>query len=137
MTTTIKTGFDEYIANAANPDHRNYSPALARRIKAEKRIAAALVEGSLKRGYAISVNDGEEWVVRRSTDKVEIMASMFSTDEDYIHLRTASGEKVGYFYLVYGNCGHDVVSDSSANEVCDAIWQEIITPLADKIEAEG
>jgi hypothetical protein len=131
----MKTGFDSAIADASNPDHRNYSPALARRINAEKRVCTALVADCLKRGYAISVNDGEEWVVKRSTNKGEILAALFSTDEDYIHLRTTTGGKLGWFKLMYGNDGYDVVSDYSANDVCDAIWNETISPLSDKIEA--
>ncbi|MES0071892.1 hypothetical protein [Mesorhizobium sp. M0058] len=137
MTTTIKTGFDEAIANAANPDHRNYSPALARRMKAERRMCTALVDGCLKRGYVISVSDGEDYPVKKSTDKAEIMAALFSTDEDVIVIRNAAGDKLGWFQLIYGNDGWDVVSDYSANEICNAIWNEVISPLADKIEAEG
>lgn len=136
MTMKIKTGFDEAIANATNPDHRNYSPALARRIKAEKRMCTALVDACLKRGFVISVCDGEDWPVKRSNDKGEIMAALFSTDEDAIVIRKADGDKLGWFQLIYGNCGYDVISDYSANDICDAIWNEVLSPLADRIEGE-
>ena len=130
----LATGFDQAIADASNPYHRNHSPALARRIRAEKRIATALVTHALDRGYRISVNDGEDWPVKRSADKAEIMAALFSTDEDTIVLRSSAGEKVGWFRLIYGNDGWDVVSDYSANPTCDAIWEKVIRPLSDKIE---
>lgn len=128
------TGFDSAIADATDPDHRNYSLPLAPRIRAEKRMCTALVDGCLKRGYAISVSDGEDWPVKRSTDKAEIMAALFSTDEDVIVIRDSEGNKAGWFQMIYGNDGWDVVSDYSANPVCEAIWNEVLSPLSDAIE---
>lgn len=131
---TIKTGFDEAIADARTPGHRNYSPELYFRIRAEKRMATALVTASIQRGFTVSVNDGGEWVVKRSTNKAEIMAALFSTDEDQIVIRDQDGNRSGWFQLIYGNDGHDVVSDYSDNAVCNAIWEEVLRPLSDKIE---
>lgn len=133
---TMKTAFDQAIADARNPDHRNYSPALARRILAEKKVCTALVNACLARGYAISVSDGEDWPVIRSTDKIAVLAALFSTDEDQIVIHDTAGVKAGWFLLIYGNDGYDVVSDFTANPVCDGIWEEVLRPLADTI-AEG
>lgn len=124
--------FNKYI-NAANERGER---DLAARIGREKTIALALVAAILKRGYRISVNDGEEWVVIRSTSRDEIVSALFSTDEDYIHLRGENGEKLGYFYLVYGNDGWDVISDYIANDTCEAIWEEL-RPLMDRVEARA
>lgn len=137
QTSTIKTGFDQAIDDASNPVHRNYSPSLARRIEAERRMCTALVDECVDRGYVVSVSDGEEWVVKRSTDKAEIMAALFSTDEDQIVIRDMTMERVGWFRLIYGNDGHDVVSDYTANAVCEAIWTEVLRPLSDRIEGEA
>ncbi|RUW81543.1 hypothetical protein [Mesorhizobium sp. M2A.F.Ca.ET.067.02.1.1] len=128
-----KTGFDHAIELALARRSRD----LATRIRAERRIARALVKACLDRGHLISVNDGEDWVVKRSDDKAAIMLALFSTDEDAIHLRSPTGDKLGWFQLIYGNSGYDVVSDHADNEICRAIWDEVIMPLADKIEAEG
>jgi hypothetical protein len=133
--TKMKTGFDQAILDASNPDHRNYSRELADRIRAEKRMCVALVKACLDRGFAVSVNDGEEWVVKRSTDKATILAALFSTDEDQIVIRDASGARAGWFHLIYGNDGYDVVADYTANEVCENIWTYVLKPLSDKIEA--
>lgn len=131
----MNTGFDTYIDNAQDPDHRNYSPALAKRLKAERRMALALVTECIKRGFLISVSDGGEWVVKRSTDKEAVMLSLASTDSDTILIRDTDGDKVlGRFWLIYGNDGYDVVSDYSDNEVCNDIWNKTVRPLADKIE---
>lgn len=125
----MKTGFDSDISAAEDRGERD----LARRIKAEKRMCVALVTACLKRGFAISVSDGEDWPVKRSTNKAEVLAVLFSTDEDVIVIRTKDGEKAGWFQLIYGNDGYDVVSDYSANDTCEAIWKEVLQPLCDKI----
>jgi len=130
----MKTGFDQAILDATNPDHRNFCRDLAKRIRAEKRMCVALVTACLARGFTASVCNGEEWVVVDSESKAEILGALFSTDEDVIVIRDTSGKKAGWFRLIYGNDGHDVVSDFSANVTCEAIWNEVLSPLADKIE---
>lgn len=109
-------------------------PALAKRIRTEGKICSALVQALLDRGAAVSVHDGEEWAVKRSTDKAEIMAGLFATDMDSLVARDADGNKLGWWSLIYGNDGTDVVSDYSANDFAEAIWNEVIRPLADGIE---
>jgi hypothetical protein len=126
----MNTGFDSAIHAAEDRGERD----LARRIKAEKRMCVALVTACLKRGFAISVSDGEDWPVKRSTDKAAILAALFSTDEDVIVIRARDGSKAGWFQLIYGNDGFDVVSDYSVTDACEAIWNEVVRPLSDKIE---
>ncbi|APH74134.1 hypothetical protein [Aquibium oceanicum] len=105
------------------------------RIQMEEAMADALVAACLARGYCLSVNDGGEWVVKRSTDKAQIMAALFSTDEDLIMVRRVDDvTKIGWFQLIYGNDGYDVISDYSANTICDEIWDTILRPLSDKME---
>lgn len=113
---------------------------LAKRIRIEGRIAAALVDAILSHsGMVISVNDDEngngDWVVKRSTDKAAIMAALFSTDGDLIVARDANGERLGWWSLIYGNDGFDVISDYWANDFCEAIWQEL-QPKIDQAEME-
>jgi hypothetical protein len=108
---------------------------LAKRIRIEGRICAALTDAILAKGATISVNDGEEWVVKRSTDKGAIINALFSTDEDRIVARDAEGTLLGSWYLVYGNDGYDVISDYSANDFAEAIWEEL-RPVIDKAEEE-
>ena len=52
----MKTGFDSAINAAEDRGER----ALERRLKAEKRMSVALVTACLKRGFVISVSDGEK-----------------------------------------------------------------------------
>jgi hypothetical protein len=62
-------------------------------------------------GYAVSVNDGEETTVDRSTRVKAIIAAVQSTDEDYLLLHRPDPARNGEFEsesfawikLVYGN----------------------------------
>ena len=92
----------------------------------ERAIAERLVTDAIAQGYQVSVNDGEAWVVKRSTDSKAIMAALFSTDEDYIRIRKDGEEtSVGTFTLVYGNDGWDVIADWSYSVETDALMQQI------------
>lgn len=131
MARPHPTGFDKYIQRAQNNGERD----LARRISDERRMARALVNRALRGGNTISVNDGEEWVVKRSRDRAAIYAALFSTDQDQIRVHDKAGNSLGWFLLIYGNDGWDVVSDYSANEFCETIWRDTLRPLSDRIEA--
>jgi hypothetical protein len=76
-----------------------------------KLIVSKLITVGLKAGYMVSVDNGEEFTVKRSTDKKKILAGMFQCDEDWLHFRKADGEKVGVVALMYGECGYDVICD--------------------------
>lgn len=82
------------------------------RLGIEKSICECLVDTLLAAGFTITVNDGEEDVTHDSTDRAEIVAAMYSTDEDYLHVRKESIG--GWFRLIYGN-GPDVISDFTTN----------------------
>jgi hypothetical protein len=73
----------------------------------ERLIINRLIDDILATGSAISVNDGEETVLKNSTDKAAILAAMFSTDEDYLITSAPQG---AWIRLIYGN-GVDVISD--------------------------
>lgn len=107
--------------------------ALAHRISIEGRIVSRLVNTGLEKGYQVDVNDGEEWVVTRSTSAREIIEACFSTDEDRIRFRTPDGTRNAVFYLVYGNDGFDVISDYTDNETAAGIMAEV-DPYVRKLE---
>jgi hypothetical protein len=74
--------------------------------------ATRLVDAALASGYTVSVNDGEEWTVKKSTDRTVILDAMGTTGEDRLMVRNSVGDKVACYYLIYGN-GSDVLSDWS------------------------
>lgn len=125
----LKTNFDKPIYDAM--DRGEFR--LAARLRAERRMVKALVNAILATGCRVNVHDGEELTLTQSKSRKDIYAALFTTDEDYIYAIRADGTRVARFDLVYGNTGWDVVSDSSANEYADKIWETVITPLSNKI----
>ena len=92
---------------------------------AEKIIAKRCINDLLKAGYSISVNDGEETTLRRSTDRKAIFAAMDTTDEDWLCVHkvdqpVAPGDddtrqSFGWVRFIYGNDGWDVIDDYTTN----------------------
>lgn len=135
----MKTGFDSHIEAAVQKSFEDSAyKAIASRLRTEKRIVSKLVTAALKANLLISVSDGEEFVVKKSSNKAEIMAAFGSTDEDVIVLRHGSaskafigstaepGARAGMFQLVYGNDGDDVIADHSDNPICNALYAHVM-----------
>jgi hypothetical protein len=85
------------------------------RRRIERRIVRRIVTDALAAGYLISVHDGEEIALDRSTDARAIMASLFTTDEDTLLLARPGDPLGGWVRLIYGNDGWDVVNDYTTN----------------------
>jgi hypothetical protein len=79
----------------------------------ERQIIERLVSDLLKDGYLVSVNDGEETVLVNSQEKKEILAAMFSTDEDVLYVSHPRKPK-SWVKLIRGN-DQDVISSHSIN----------------------
>lgn len=118
---------------AAEKLHAEGSRAAAERIRTEGRIVRKLIETGLEIAGAADLNDGEEWVIMRSTSVSDILAASFSTDEDRIRFRSPDGSMNAVFYLVYGNDGFDVISDYSDNDTAAKIMA-IVSPYIDWLE---
>lgn len=98
--------------------------SVAARQLIEKEIARRTIQSLLEKGYAISVHDGEETTVKRSLDKKVIIEAMFTTDEDILYVHANSDTKAfGWIMFVYGNDGHDVISDYTTN------LEEVLAPV--------
>ena len=81
-----------------------------------------LVSHALAHDWIISVNDGEEWTVKKSRDRNEILAALGTTDSDTLRFRDTEGESVGVIVLIYqgGNSpAEEVIHDYSDNEAME------------------
>lgn len=98
----------------------------------EARVVRKLVKAALAAGYSVSVNDGEEWTVKRSTSTKVIFDALATTGEDRLLLRDSEGNTAGSFWLIYGNdpSGEEVISDHSDNEVCEALYKAAHSDIA-------
>lgn len=134
----MKTNFDEVLAKAqakAKETNGTDDRAFARRLYCERAMLITLVHEALKGGNMISVYDGEEWCVKKSTDKQAIHLGLFTTDSDNIVVRNKDGDRLGAFWLIYGNDGYDVISDYSVNPWTEDLWARVLKPRADALEA--
>ena len=100
----------------------------------EKQIARKVIDDALAAGYTIDVFDGEEFPLKNSTDAEQILAAMFSTDDDRLFLNR--GGKTAWVWFIYGNSGWDVISDYnvSLEEVLKGAMK-LADELEDKLDA--
>lgn len=86
----------------------------------EKRIARKAITEAIKDGNKVSVWDGEAWALRKSIKINEIIAAMFSVDEERVHF-SKNDSANGWIFFVHGN-GLDVMSDwsESASKYAEA-----------------
>ena len=68
---------------------------------------AGIIHAAIKRGYSLSVYDGEEWTVKHSKDAQEIASALGSTGEDSLAVHAAEHEgttkRIGAYWLIYNN----------------------------------
>lgn len=104
----------------------------------EKLIAREVIKTLLAAGKTLSVFDGEEVTLKRSTDQTAIEAAMFTTDEDYLLIDGPSmSQNKGWVRFIYGNDGWDVINDYSTNlepilgPICGAEDTSLATRILD------
>jgi hypothetical protein len=104
----------------------------------ERLMARAVIMSLLKPGYAISVYDGEEVVLRNSTNTDQILRKMFSTCEDYlfVHPTPETEGRIGWVRFIYGNDPAEVVNDYTTN--LESVLERAIgtdkNSIADRLE---
>ena len=85
-----------------------------------------LIGHALAQDWAVSVNDGEEWTVKQSRDRTEILAALATTDGDTLRFRDSEGKTMGVMVLIYQggeNPGDEVVSDYTDNEAMEYLYR--------------
>lgn len=80
----------------------------------EKLIVGKLVCDLLAAGFALTVDDGEEKTIKRSTDAAAIFKALSSTEMDRLYVSKGAVNYDGWVLLVWGN-DTDVISDYTTN----------------------
>ena len=105
----------------------NYPPSW------ERPVLLALVKAILKRGYLIAVEMEGECMVGPTTSLDDVIKNLAAGDADVLSFGTETGYETGWFSLIYNNGSeHEpmiVISDYSANDVCDEIYKEVIAEV--------
>ena len=84
------------------------------RMGIEQQIIECVVNDAISHEYLVSVFDGEETCVSKSSDAHAIIEAMRSTDSDTLILYHC-GVRIGLIQFVYGNNGYDVIADNTTN----------------------
>jgi hypothetical protein len=83
-----------------------------------------LVKHSLATGHVISVWDGEEYQVKRSTSYRAIVAAIESVEEAQINIRDKEGKEVGWALIIpFGLEDDETVVDNTLTPFMDA-WDD-------------
>lgn len=107
----------------------------------DAKAAQAIVAWLIGEGYALAVNDGEEWTLVESRDPAAVLAALGTTEAD--SLRVSYRDDAGMpkplytLYLVWGNDG-DVYADathgtSDRARAAIAEFENFAFPVIDRI----
>lgn len=91
---------------------------LQRRIAMEKEIFGRVVDAGVKAGFKLRLHNGDDWTGPKTDNRKQLKEDCFQTDEDKLFFYKPDQEKgtyYGWVYFVYGNDGHDVISDYTTN----------------------
>lgn len=95
----------------------------------DKRCVHNLLKLILAENCMVSIHDGEECTVKRSTSLNDIKQGMAGTGEDIILIRNTQGELMGKFYLIYNNGSEGdpiiCICDYTANDFCESIYNQL------------
>jgi hypothetical protein len=89
----------------------------------EQQALRALVSIIVAQGYSVSVNDGGDWPVQRSTDIDAICEAASAVGEALLRLRDRDGATAGVIDLVFGNAPDELISDHTNNPEMNTIFE--------------
>jgi hypothetical protein len=105
------------------------TPAIRRRQALERKVITALLKQAIAAGYTVTVDNGEEFVIKESASVRDILKVMFTVDEEWLRF-SKDGKHIGTAALIYGECGWDVIADyhcvlepimTEANRIADEL----------------
>lgn len=126
IATAVLTEYDAEQVHAERVAKRGLTRFVG---EAARNRAIRLVDLALERGYRLGVHDGEEWVLRDSTDREAVLDAMASTDHDLLRIENPAA-KAGNVMLIWEN-GEDVISDYHCAEHIEALVSDVSEAFGD------
>lgn len=84
-----------------------------------------LIKYALKDGHTVSVWDGEEWQVKRSTGFKAIVDAVKSVEEAQLRIRDTEGNIIGWALVsAFGLEDDETVMDFSSNQYMET-WNDV------------
>jgi hypothetical protein len=105
--------------NPVSSDNYYMATACCCRKPLEFKMAAYrnLIATALKKGFTVSVWDGEEWQVKKSAKLAECVDAVKSVEEAQLRFRNSTGEIVGWALVsAYGLDSDETVIDFSGKD---------------------
>lgn len=81
----------------------------------ELALVRRLVGDLLAAGYTITVDDGDDRPVKKSTDVEAIVDAVFAVDECYLYVHDSKPKAFAWVRLILGNTGWDSINDHTVN----------------------
>ncbi|QNJ57435.1 hypothetical protein [Pseudomonas phage Waldo5] len=102
-------------------------PAAAERMIGERRVLRKLLEAIRGSGYQFRINNGEDFECGHTQDPQVGIDACMTTDEDHVvvyRIRPDDGtlQRIGKFWLVYGNSPEEVIADYSTIESLESLF---------------
>uniref|UniRef100_A0AAU6W0E3 DUF551 domain-containing protein n=1 Tax=Pseudomonas phage Ghual01 TaxID=3138534 RepID=A0AAU6W0E3_9CAUD len=102
-------------------------PETAQRLIGERRVLRRLLNAIRGSGYTFRINNGEDFECDFTQDVVTGMDACMATDEDHVVVYRArpddgTYERIGKFWLVYGNSPEEVIADYSALQSLESMF---------------
>ena len=95
----------------------------------ERPVIQKAVDLCLWDSGTVSVWDGEELSVQRSTDRTEILNNLAQTEMDQLEAYDKDGGMRGWFSLIYNNGSENepmiVISDYSVNDWTENVYRKL------------
>ncbi len=110
-------------------ERREHAGSQQREDRSDRRVISDMLDRAFEKGYSVSVKEGNEWVVKRSMDKDEIMGELGMGGSNYLLFRK-DDVKVGSMVLTFGSRNDGVISDYTANPEMEFLVQGLDEPVA-------
>ena len=90
-----------------------------------------LVRHAISKGYAVSVWDGEEWALQKSSEFKEVIDCIEAVEEAELKIRRANGEFLGWALVsAYGLDDDETVINWTDNDWMNNWWEAYEETLA-------
>ena len=102
----------------------------------ENRIIDCILSTVFAGGYEVSIFDGEEFILRRSSDVTEIKEALNSTGLDWLRvLKKDDPYQIGSILLIYnnGNDGIDLIANTASGD--HAAFDALLKPVYDLVDS--
>jgi hypothetical protein len=88
-----------------------HSPNCRARARTELAIVNKLIESAATSGYRLTVAEYED----DGEHDYDVKTALFNLDDARVLVTDSDGEDLGWIRLIFGNSGHDLVSDFTTN----------------------